>query len=68
MDHRPSLPAPSVPHPVYHVRRPDPTEDPQGDLGYFILRELLALPPAVLNAPVFRKVQGHLENYRKHYT
>jgi hypothetical protein len=29
---------------------------------------LLALPPAVLNAPVFRKVKGHLENYRKHYT
>jgi hypothetical protein len=54
--------------PISHIRAPDPSQDPQGDLGYFILRELLALPPAVLNAPVFRKVKGHLENYRKHYT
>jgi hypothetical protein len=49
-------------------RARDPSQDPQGDLAHFILRELLALPPAVLNAPVFRKVKGHLENYRKYYT
>lgn len=54
-------------HPIYHTRPSDPSEDPQGDLGAFILRELLALPPGVLDRPVFAKVKGHLENYRKHY-
>lgn len=53
--------------PIYHTRPDDPSEDPQGDLGSFILRELLALPSGVLDRPVFRKVKGHLENYRKHY-
>ena len=52
---------------VYHTLPADPSEDPQGDLGAAILRELLALPPGVLDRPVFRKVQGHLENYRKNY-
>lgn len=54
-------------HPVYHIPPTDPLADPQGHLGAFILRELLALPPGVLDRPVFAKVKGHLENYRKHY-
>jgi hypothetical protein len=58
---------PEPPRPFYHTRPDNPSENPQGDLGAFILRELLALPPAVLNPPVFRKLKGHLENYRKHY-
>ena len=68
MQDRPEFPPrKDPPRPFYHSRPADPSEDPQGDLGAFILRELLALPPAVLNAPIFRKVKGHLENYRKHY-
>lgn len=53
--------------PIYHNRAADPAEDPQGDLGALILRELLVLPSGVLDRPVFFKLRGHLENYRKHY-
>ena len=67
MDTRNVPPPKDPPRPFYHTRPDDPSEDPQGDLGAFIIRELLALPPAVLNPPVFRKLKGHLENYRKHY-
>jgi hypothetical protein len=33
-----------------------------------ILRELLALPPSVLAPPIFRKLHGYLDNYRRHFT
>jgi hypothetical protein len=51
----------------YHVRPSDPSENPQGDLGAEIMRDLLALPPAVLDRPVFRKLQANLKTYRKLY-
>lgn len=64
MDPRPQIRA-SEPHPIYH--NAPCSEDMQGQLGAEVLRELLALPPAVLNAPVFRKVKLPLEAYRRRY-
>lgn len=63
------IPPPHREHPICHdtPRGLDP-EDHQGQLGAQVLKELLAVPPAVLNAPVFRKVQRNLEAYRKLYT
>lgn len=67
MQLRPDLTRLEFERPVYHVPPSAPDEDPQGALGAVILRELLALPPGVLNLPVFRKVKGPLETYRKNY-
>ena len=53
------------PRPIHHFPPVEPAEDAQGYMGSLVLRELLALPPAVLNAPVFRKVQNYLKHYRK---
>jgi hypothetical protein len=42
-----------------------PAEDGSELVVSCILRELLAIPPAVLDRPVFAKLRGYLKNYRE---
>lgn len=45
-----------------------PSEDGSELVVSCILRELLAIPPAVLDRPVFAKLRGYLKNYREFHT
>jgi hypothetical protein len=66
MQDRPDFP-PSRPETrlIYPIPPAEPAEDIQGYMGSLVLRELLALPPAVLNPPVFTKVRNYLKHYRE---
>lgn len=62
MQERPSYAQEPMPRGSFsHVK---PLEDGSELVVSCILRELLAIPPAVLDRPIFAKLRGYLKNYR----